>query len=247
MAGHNSYRRVAMNKPAYKNTEQAAPGGSAIAGKTRRRAKGEQTRRKILTATLKVMAREGSRGVTHRAVASEAGVQLSLTTYYFKDIDAMIREAFAQMSEAMQPELETTWSGVFEYLESFSAADLRKLSVREQVCERLAKYATDYIFIQATEKPDGLAVEQIFFSHGRLSPELRRMGAKHRASLLEPLVALCARFNRKDPEIDAELLLDTITALEYQSLGVPVEQIDRKFIHRLMRRHIGWIVGLKRA
>tara|TARA_R110002110_G_scaffold413729_1_gene641662 strand:+ start:158920 stop:159501 length:582 start_codon:yes stop_codon:yes gene_type:complete len=193
------------------------------------------------------MAQEGSRGVTHRAVASEAGVQYSLTTYYFKDIEAMIREAFLQMSEAMQPEMENMWSIVFRYLGGFSAAQLRKLTVREEVCDQLAQYATDYIFVQITEKPEGLAVEQIFFSHGRLSPELHRMGAEHRAKLLQPLLELCARFNRTDPEVDAELLLVTITALEYRYLGVPVEQVDREFIHRLMRRHIGWIVGLKRA
>jgi DNA-binding transcriptional regulator YbjK len=53
------------------------------------RTRGGQTRQKILDATLRVIAREGVRGTTHRAIASEADVQLSLTTYYFKDLNEM--------------------------------------------------------------------------------------------------------------------------------------------------------------
>ena len=72
-------------------------------GTTRaRRARGEQTRLKILDAVLKVIAREGTRGVTHRSVAAEAGVQLSLTTYYFSDIGALIREALARDPDSVR-------------------------------------------------------------------------------------------------------------------------------------------------
>ena len=51
-----------------------------------RRAKGEQTRNKILEAAIEVIAKLGVKGTTHRAVALQADTQLSLTTYYFKDI-----------------------------------------------------------------------------------------------------------------------------------------------------------------
>ena len=73
------------------------------------------------------------------------------------------------------------------------------------------------------------------------------MGIAHRQQLLEPLVRLCRRFNPADPEIDAELLLDTVTALEYQALAMPPEQVDEELLRRLLRRHIGWLLGLKRA
>ena len=221
--------------------------GSGKPAKKSRRSKGEQTRRKILEAALAVIAREGTRGVTHRAVAAEAGVQLSLTTYYFKDIESMIKEAFAQFSEHARPDMDALWSGLFDYLDGYSAAELRKRSVREEVCEQLAGHATEYLMAQIVTKPVGLAVEQVFFTQARLSPELRRMGIAHRQQLLEPLVRLCRRFNPADPEIDAELLLDTVTALEYQALAMPPEQVDEELLRRLLRRHIGWLLGLKRA
>lgn len=212
-----------------------------------RRAKGEQTRLRILDAVLRVIAREGTRGVTHRAVAAEADVQLSLTTYYFSDIEAMIREAFTHFSEHSRPGVDSLWSEVFEYLDGFSAAELRRKATREAVCEELAGRATDYLVAQIQNKPVGLAVEQVFFTHARLSPELRRMGEAHRAQLLQPLVALCGRFNREDPETDAQLLLNTVTTLEYQALATSSRQVDRARLLRLLRRHLGWIMGLQRA
>ena len=150
------------------------------AGKSpRRRSKGEQTRRRILEAVLSVIAREGTRGVTHRAVATEAGVQLSLTTYYFKDIGDMLREAFAQFTEQSRPGMELLWREVDDRLDKYSAADLRRRAVREALVQELASVATDYLTLWIAEKPVGLAVEQVFFTQARLSPELRRMGQAH--------------------------------------------------------------------
>jgi DNA-binding transcriptional regulator YbjK len=212
-----------------------------------RRSKGEQTRRKILDAVLTVIARDGTRGVTHRAVAAEAAVQLSLTTYYFRDIEDMIEEAFAHFSEDMRPDLESLWSGLFDFLDGFSAVALRKKSVREEICAQLANRATDHVMNQIASKPVGLAVEQVFFTQVRLSPKLRRLGAAHRRQLLEPLERVCRRFNPVDPALDAELLLNTVTALEYQALALSSEEVDEEWIRRLLRRHIGWVLGLKRA
>jgi DNA-binding transcriptional regulator YbjK len=54
-------------------------------------------RREILEATLRVIGESGVKGVTHRAVAQEAGVSLASTTYYFDSKDALIEEAFELM------------------------------------------------------------------------------------------------------------------------------------------------------
>jgi len=54
-------------------------------------------RREILDATLRVIGQSGVNGVTHRAVAQEAGVALASTTYYFDSKDALVEEALEQM------------------------------------------------------------------------------------------------------------------------------------------------------
>lgn len=224
-----------MNKP-----NPASPKGRT------RSAKGEQTRRKILEAVFRVISSEGIRGVTHRAVAREADVQLSLTTYYFKDIEALIGESFEQFSAHMRPDIDSMWKALFAEVDRYTPAERRQTKVREELAAFLAGHASEYILTQVREKPVGLAVEQIFFTEARLSPQLREIGEAHRLALLEPLVELCARFNRDDPEIDAELLLDTITSMEYQALRMPADMVNDELVHRLMRRHIGWILGLKR-
>ncbi len=213
----------------------------------KRRSKGEQTREVILDGALRVLARDGLRGVTHRAVAAEAGVQLSLTTYYFKDIDALIEQAFELFCERARPTNEQIWATLFDYLDRYTAAEMRKTSVREQICLDLAHMATDIILQGVTETPEGLAVEQVFLSSVPQAANLREMAAQHRQSLLNPLVRLCSLVNKRDPEIDAALLLDTMTRLEYEAILLAPEDIDREHIARLLRRQIGWALGLKRA
>lgn len=231
-------------------TESARNGVSSVAkaGAPRgRRAKGEQSRRNILSATFRVIAREGIRNVSHRAVAADARVPLSLTTYYFQDIDSMIEEAFQQFMERMRPDLDSLWSEVFTYLDGFSASALRKTAVRAAVCGQLTEIATRYIITQYTRLPEGLAVEQIFFTEARLSPRLRKLARVHRQQLLVPLVRLCSYFNHNDPDLDAELLLDTITALEYRGLALADSAQNRRRVLALLRRQLGWVIGLHRA
>ena len=59
----------------------------------------EQRRQAILDAALRIIVRDGVRAVRHRAVAAEADVPLSATTYYFKDINDLITDTFALFVE----------------------------------------------------------------------------------------------------------------------------------------------------
>lgn len=56
--------------------------------------RGERSRRSILEATLRVIARGGVDAVTHRRVAAEAGVSHGTTTYHFASRDEIVVEAF---------------------------------------------------------------------------------------------------------------------------------------------------------
>ncbi|WP_280388130.1 TetR/AcrR family transcriptional regulator [Nocardia wallacei] len=51
----------------------------------------EGRRRAIIEAAVRVIAERGVAGVTHRRVAEVAGVPVGSTTYYFKDLDELIR------------------------------------------------------------------------------------------------------------------------------------------------------------
>ncbi|MFC6091469.1 TetR/AcrR family transcriptional regulator [Saccharothrix lopnurensis] len=55
-----------------------------------RRRRGEQRRRVILEAVLRVVERDGAAGVSHRSVAREAGVPPTSATYYYATLDDLL-------------------------------------------------------------------------------------------------------------------------------------------------------------
>lgn len=57
------------------------------------RAAGVARRAQLLDAALTVIAERGVEGATHRAIATQAGVPLSSTSYFFTSIDELISEA----------------------------------------------------------------------------------------------------------------------------------------------------------
>lgn len=64
-----------------------------------RRARGDRRRAEIIRATLAVVTRDGASGVTHRAVAKQAGITTSLSTYYFATLDDLLVAALSSVAE----------------------------------------------------------------------------------------------------------------------------------------------------
>lgn len=207
------------------------------------RPRGEQTRSKILEATLRVIAREGVRGTTHRAVAKEAGVQLSLTTYYFKDLNELLSLAFRLFMERDYGAMAKQWKKAFRYLDQFSADQLAAPETRQRIIDYCTKRIVDHIRHGLTDNPEGLAVEHHFFYEALNDSELTELSALHRRRLLQPLIRFCEYFNNEDPETDASLLFGTITRLEYEALPSAPDGVDYKSIRNEIRRIVGWIVN----
>ncbi|RJL35541.1 TetR/AcrR family transcriptional regulator [Bailinhaonella thermotolerans] len=65
-----------------------------------RKARGRKRRAEIIEATLAVIQRDGAAGVTHRTVAKEAGIPVSLSTYYFATLDDLLVAALTSIVEA---------------------------------------------------------------------------------------------------------------------------------------------------
>jgi DNA-binding transcriptional regulator YbjK len=220
--------------------------GESTVVKLRRRGtrpRGEQTRQKILEATLRVIARDGVRGTTHRAVAREAEVQLSLTTYYFRDLNELISLAFRMFMDRDYGTLARQWKRAFRYLDQFSAEDLASPEVRQRIADYCTKRIVEHVRHGLTEHPEGLAVEHHFFYEAFNDPQLKELSARHRRRLLQPVVRFCEYFNTSDPETDAHLLFGTITRLEYEALPAIPDDVDYKSIRNEIRRMVGWIVN----
>ena len=64
-----------------------------------RKARGTKRRAEIIEATLAVVTRDGAAGVTHRTVAEQAGITLSLSAYYFATLDDLLVAALTSVAD----------------------------------------------------------------------------------------------------------------------------------------------------
>lgn len=77
-----------------------------------RRPNDPQRRERILQATLDTIAEHGLNAVTHRKIASCAGVPLGSMTYYFSGMDALLEEAFTWFTQQMSVQYREFFAGV---------------------------------------------------------------------------------------------------------------------------------------
>ncbi|MER7082749.1 transcriptional regulator, TetR family [Saccharopolyspora kobensis] len=61
-----------------------------------RRIKGERRKQELIEATLRVVARDGVAGVSHRTVSREAGLPATAAAYYFNGIEDLLTEALTR-------------------------------------------------------------------------------------------------------------------------------------------------------
>jgi DNA-binding transcriptional regulator YbjK len=66
-----------------------------------------ERRTRILRAALEVIASEGVHAASYRRIATQAGVPLGSTTYYFSDLETLIVSAFETLRDELDPRYVT--------------------------------------------------------------------------------------------------------------------------------------------
>ncbi|MEV6649575.1 TetR family transcriptional regulator [Streptomyces sp. NPDC051219] len=84
-----------------------------------------ERRRRIIDAAIRVVARKGIGGLSHRSVAAEADVPLGSTTYHFKTLDELMVAALRQANEGFAKAVSE--SGAFEDPHADLAEELARL------------------------------------------------------------------------------------------------------------------------
>jgi DNA-binding transcriptional regulator YbjK len=80
----------------------------------RRLQRGAERRRQILTAALRVIAQRGIGDTTHRAIAAEADIPSSVTTYHFRSIDELLEAALRLFVDEEVARLREATAAVLE-------------------------------------------------------------------------------------------------------------------------------------
>ncbi len=214
-------------------------------GRKAARARSEQRRRTILEAALRIVVSDGVRGVRHRAVAKEASVPLSATTYYFNDISDLIADTFALFAEnAIGDVVNPIYRHIGDFVSEHKDALRTDPDLQDQLLDRLIALILSYIQMELREKRDHMLAEQAFMHECLRDSRLRELARTYFEHLLEEMVQLCRLINVDEPEIAGELLLGTIFRIEQEALMASVEQFDSSKAHKMLKRQLRAMVAV---
>jgi len=189
-----------------------------------RQQRGEVRRDAILRATWEVMLRDGVRGVRHRAVAAAAGVPLSSTTYYFKDIQDLLVQSFELFAEeSVERFVAPFWRQAEQQRLEFIArtpagTDASATRVTAPSSALLLDVAAKYIEERLSQHREQVVLEYAFWyaaiHEPRLQPAVRKV-VRRWISLMLPWLNLLPV---SQPEQAARSMLATVRRIEYEGL-----------------------------
>jgi DNA-binding transcriptional regulator YbjK len=161
-----------------------------------------ERRDRLADAAMEVLAREGARGLTHRAVDAEAGEPPGTTSRYFRTRDALLRGAVERMRGLHFADLERAPKGRIE---------------GSAIAGHLAGMA--YVAITANRTRQ-LAVMELFLESVR-RPELREEMEATRTAQIQLMRGIHAAAGIDLSEEQAALLVTAITGAIHVALTTP--------------------------
>ncbi|MFF3454567.1 TetR/AcrR family transcriptional regulator [Streptomyces sp. NPDC002730] len=131
----------------------------------------------LVDAAIEVLAREGARGLTFRAVDAEADVPKGTASNYFANRDDLLTQAGGRIYECLRPD-DATMEAMF----TGPATRARTAELVREVVERVSAYSTGYLALlelrlEATRRPELRAVLT-----ARVSEDVEANVANHLAS-----------------------------------------------------------------
>lgn len=213
-------------------------------GRKASRAKSEHRRLEILEAALRIVRTEGVRGIRHRAVAKEAGVPLAATTYYFRDIEELIVDAFTLYTEQALAVLNEFTQHFYQPLaEVLGRQDNRTEEGKQRLINYMTEQVHGYMINQVDDQRDMLIVEQALRYEAIINPSVRVLLKMHRKALYDIAIEFFTHLiHSETPYEDAELLIGLFHTLEYNSLLEDLDNLDSAQIERSIRHYVTLLV-----
>ncbi len=113
-----------------------------------------ERRSALLDGAIDVLARDGARGLTFRAVDAEAGVPTGTTSNYFPNRDALLTQAGSRIYERLEPDQAMVARGL-----EGPRTKARVEELMHEVVDRVSAFRTGYLALlelrlEATRRPD---------------------------------------------------------------------------------------------
>ncbi|MFV8783822.1 TetR/AcrR family transcriptional regulator [Microbulbifer sp. SA54] len=191
-------------------------------GRRAQRADSRQRRKAILEATLRLIVKEGIRGIRHRAVAREASVPLAATTYYFKDLNDLISDSFTYFVEQNIEHTRQLQADSVAVAGQLTPEQMASGAGRRQLTQQLTRFVLSHIRNQASNRDNRLV--ELAFRHEALRNEqltrAMRMANQANESLI---IEFFEMLQFSDPQAAAQIVHGTILNLEYQVLNGAID------------------------
>ncbi|MBY6191627.1 TetR/AcrR family transcriptional regulator [Microbulbifer agarilyticus] len=187
-------------------------------GRRAQRADSRQRRKAILEGTLRLIVNEGIRGIRHRAVAKEAEVPLAATTYYFKDLNDLISDAFTYFVEKNIDETRSLQEESFAAVRQLPKEQLHSAEGRRQLTQQLTRFVLAHIRTQVASR-DNRIIELAFKNEALRNPQLTRAVRMASQSIENLIVEFFELLQLADPLAAAQIVYGTILNLEFQILN----------------------------
>ena len=199
-------------------------------GRKAQRADSRQRRKAILEATLRLIVKEGIRGIRHRAVAREADVPLAATTYYFKHLNDLISDAFTYFVEQNIDQTRALQEESFAAARQLSPEQLTAPAGRRQLIQQLTRFVLSHIRAQASNR-DNRVIELAFKNEALRNEQLTRAVRMAYQATENMIVEFFELLRHADPVAAAQIVHGTILNLEFQVLSGAVS-IDSPLLER---------------
>ncbi|MCK8043970.1 TetR/AcrR family transcriptional regulator [Shewanella sp. 1CM18E] len=211
-------------------------------GRQSNRSDGQARRVAILEATLRLIVKEGIRGVRHRAVATEAQVPLSSTTYYFDDIKDLISDSltyFAEKNLWMNKVLEQKSYGLLEGLMK-AKQTTNALQIKSIIIKELSLFICEHIKGQVALRDDRI-LEAAFHEEALRNPQLATAIRALDSTFLTSIKQFFIAMGSDTAKTDANQILSVIKFFEYQYLIR--EAMDEEQLLTTVQATVSYIVN----
>lgn len=208
-------------------------------GRKTARQSSEQRRLAILRAALRIVVRDGVRGVRHRAVAAEAQVPLSATTYYFKDIHDLLADAFTLYAEeTFKTFVDPFWQRANEQVADLPADIRNTPELAERLVTQVARMGAEYIVRRVREHRDQVVMEYAFWYAALTDARMHDLALQHGRRLLTNFVHILAQVGATEPELGAKCIMSTVRRLEYEGMLLGPEAFSEESVRQALHHQI---------
>ena len=218
-----------------------------------KQSRGQDTKKRILMATLEVIKNQGMRAVRHRAIATEAGVPLGSTTYHFKSIEDLISSTFEYWYELIDIDNNPYFQAIENEIASLAERSTELPSEeqsepsRAQIAQLLFECADNFLQDQIIDNIDNRKIELAFHNEALRNPKLSTLLLDSWHKEVTRLATLYEMFGTSAPEKDAEITFAIIMQSEKKAMMLATkaqQQQEYAKIRLTLKHHIEGLIGV---